>query len=97
MSVLGAPLLEIRPVIGRRDLDRFIGIKFLPGVLSQIEGQLTTTLKGLKNAEIITAFTGVQARTTNDPTIVEVEAFYQPVFPLLYIVITFNVRSNLGV
>lgn len=81
----------------RRDLDRFIGIKFLPGVLSQIEGQLTTTLKGLKNAEIITAFTGVQARTTNDPTIVEVEAFYQPVFPLLYIVITFNVRSNLGV
>jgi len=80
----------------RRDLDRFIGIKFLPGVLSQIEGQLTTTLKALKNAEIITAFTGVQARTTNDPTIVEVEAFYQPVFPLLYVVITFNVRSNLG-
>jgi len=80
----------------RRDLDRFIGIKFLPGVLSQIEGQLSTTMKALKNAEIITAFTGIQARTTNDPTIVEVEAFYQPVFPLLYIVITFNLRSNLG-
>ena len=80
----------------RRDLDRFIGIKFLPGVLSQIEGQLSTTMKGLKSAEIISAFTGIQARTTNDPTIVEVEAFYQPVFPLLYIVITFNLRSNLG-
>jgi hypothetical protein len=80
----------------RRDLDRFIGIKFLPGVLSQIEGQLSTTMKALKNAEIITAFTGIQARTTNDPTVVEVEAFYQPVFPLLYIVITFNLRSNLG-
>lgn len=80
----------------RRDLDRFIGIKFLPGVLSEIEGQLSTTLKALKNAEIITAFTGVQARTTADPTIVEIEAFYQPVFPLLYIVITFNLRSNLG-
>ena len=80
----------------RRDLDRFIGIKFLPGVLSQIEGQLSTTMKALKSAEIITAFTGIQARTTNDPTIVEVEAFYQPVFPLLYIVITFNLRSNLG-
>jgi hypothetical protein len=80
----------------RRDLDRFIGIKFLPGVLSEIEGQLSTTMKALKNAEIITAFTGIQARTTNDPTIVEVEAFYQPVFPLLYIVITFNLRSNLG-
>jgi hypothetical protein len=80
----------------RRDLDRFIGIKFLPGVLSEIEGQLSTTMKALKNAEIITAFTGIQARTTNDPTIVEVEAFYQPVFPLLYIVITFNLRSNLN-
>ena len=80
----------------RRDLDRFIGIKFLPGVLSQIEGQLSTTMKSLKNAEIITAYTGIQARTTNDPTVVEVEAFYQPVFPLLYIVITFNLRSNLS-
>jgi hypothetical protein len=80
----------------RRDLDRFIGIKFLPGVLSEIEGQLSTTMKALKNAEIIAAFTGIQARTTNDPTVVEVEAFYQPVFPLLYIVITFNLRSNLG-
>jgi hypothetical protein len=80
----------------RRDLDRFIGIKFLPGVLSDIEGQLATTMKALKNAEIIAAFTGIQARTTNDPTVVEVEAFYQPVFPLLYIVITFNLRSNLG-
>lgn len=80
----------------RRDLDRFIGVKFLPGVLAQIEGQLSTTLKALKNAEIIAAFTGIQARTTADPTIVEIEAFYQPVFPLLYIVITFNLRSNLG-
>jgi hypothetical protein len=80
----------------RRDLDRFIGIKFLPGVLSEIEGQLSTTMKSLKNAEIIAAYTGIQARTTNDPTTVEVEAFYQPVFPLLYIVITFNLRSNLS-
>jgi hypothetical protein len=79
----------------RRDLDRFIGIKFLPGVLSEIEGQLSMTLKSLKSSEIIAAYTGVQARTTNDPTVVEVEAFYQPVFPLLYIVITFNLRSNL--
>ena len=65
-------------------------------MLAQIEGQLSTTLKALKNAEIIAAFTGIQARTTADPTIVEIEAFYQPVFPLLYIVITFNLRSNLG-
>jgi hypothetical protein len=80
----------------RATLDRFIGIKFLPGVLQDIEGQLAFTLKQLKNAEIIAAYTGVQANTTNDPTTVEVEAFYQPVFPLLYIVVTFNLRSNLG-
>jgi hypothetical protein len=80
----------------RRDLDRFIGIKFLPGVLPEIEGQLTFTLKQLKNSEIIAAYTGVQARTTNDPTTVEVLGYYQPVFPLLYIIITFNLRSNLG-
>jgi hypothetical protein len=80
----------------RATLDRFIGIKFLPGVLQEIEGQLAFTLKALKNAEIIAAYTGVQAKTTNDPTTVEVEAFYQPVFPLLYIIVTFNLRSNLG-
>lgn len=80
----------------RNTLDRFIGIKFLPGVLQDIEGQLTFTLKQLKNAEIIAAYTGVQANTTNDPTTVEISAFYQPVFPLLYIIVTFNLRSNLG-
>jgi len=80
----------------RNTLDRFIGVKFLPGVLQEVEGQLTFTLKALKNAEIISAYTGVQASTTNDPTTIEVAAWYAPVFPLLYISVTFNLRSNLG-
>jgi magnesium-transporting ATPase (P-type) len=80
----------------RRDLDRFIGIKFLPGVLSAIEGQLSTTLKSLKSAEIIAAYTGIQARTTNDPTAVDVRACYMPVFPFLYILCTFGLRSSLN-
>jgi len=80
----------------RATLDRFIGIKFLPGILSQIEGQLSTTLGLLVKAEILTAFTGVKANVaSDDPTVAEVEAFYQPVFPLLYIVVTFNLRSTL--
>jgi len=80
----------------RVTLDRFIGIKFLPGVLSQIEGQLANTLKLLVDAEILTAYTGVTANTAeDDPTVAEVEAFYQPVFPLLYIIVTFNLRSTL--
>jgi len=79
----------------RVTLDRFIGVKFLPGILNQIEGRLTFMLKGLIAAEIIAAFTGVQAQTTSDPTVVAVEAWYQPVFPLLYIIVTFNLRSVL--
>lgn len=80
----------------RTTLDRFIGIKFLAGVTSQIEGQLSKTLKQLVDAQIIAAFTGVSAQVSpDDPTVAEVEAFYQPVFPLLYIVVTFNLRSSL--
>jgi len=80
----------------RRDLDRFIGIKFLPGILSQIEGQLSSTLKSYKNAEIISAFQGVSANTTADPTYLEVMAAYSPVFPLLQILVTFNLRTKLN-
>lgn len=80
----------------RRDLDRFIGIKFLPGVLPEIEGQQAFTLKQLKNSQIIAAYTGIQAKTGDDPTLVEITSYYQPVFPLLYILATFNLRSNLG-
>jgi len=79
----------------RVTLDRFIGVKFLPTILQQIEGRMTFMFKGLSSAEIITTFTGIRATTTADPTVVEVEAFYQPVFPLLYIVVTFNLRSTL--
>ncbi len=80
----------------RATLDRFIGQKFLNGLTSQIEGQLSATLKGLVKAQIIAAFTGVSANVSpDDPTVAEVEAYYQPVFPLLYIVVTFNLRSSL--
>lgn len=80
----------------RATLDRFIGIKFLPGILSQIEGQLSTTLRLLVSAEILTTYTGVKANVAaDDPTVAEIEAYYQPVFPLLYIVVSFNLRSTL--
>jgi hypothetical protein len=80
----------------RATLERFIGLKFLSGITSQIETQLSLTLKGLVALQIIAAYTGVSANTSaEDPTVAEVEAFFQPVFPLLYIVITFNLRSSL--
>jgi hypothetical protein len=80
----------------RATLDRFIGTKFLPGVTSTIESQLSTTLKQLVEANIIAAYTGVAAEVDDeDPTVANVEAYYQPIFPLLYIVVTFNLRSSL--
>lgn len=80
----------------RATLDKFIGIKFLSNVTTTIEGQLSKTLKQLVAAQIINTFTGVTANVSpDDPTAAEVEAYYQPVFPLLYIVVTFNLRSSL--
>jgi len=77
-------------------LEAFIGIKFLPGILSQIEGRLSTVLGALVKKCIIAAYTGIQAKTSpSDPTVCDVEAFYQPIFPLLYIVVTFHMRSSL--
>ena len=80
----------------RKTLDRFIGTKFLPGVLSQIEGQLSNTLKLLTEAQIIVAFTGIKANVDSlDSTAAEVQAYYSPVFPLLYIVASFSMRSSI--
>lgn len=80
----------------RSTLDRFVGIKFLPGITSQIEAQVNNTLKGLVQSQIIATYTGVSANVSaDDPTAVEVEAYYQPVFPLLYIIVTYNLRSSL--
>jgi hypothetical protein len=79
----------------RAVLDRFIGIKYLPGILTEIEGTLGAMLSDMVRQQILTAFTGVRANVTADPTTAEVEAFYQPVFPLLYLILTFHLRSQL--
>lgn len=80
----------------RNSLDKYIGTKFLPGVTGQIEGTLSSVLQKLQASQIIAGFTGVSAKVSDDdPTVAEIEAYYQPVFPLLYIIVTFNVRSSL--
>ena len=80
----------------RTTLDRFSGIKYLASVTGDIEGQLSKTLKALVDAQIISAFTGVNAQTSpDDATTAEIEAAYAPVFPLLYLVVSFNLRSSL--
>jgi len=82
-------------LVMRSTLSQFIGIKFLGGVLGDIERAVKTTMKSLIAAEIITSYTAVKATPdAADPTAVQVELAYVPVFPLNYIVVTFNLRSR---
>jgi hypothetical protein len=79
----------------RNVLQSYIGQKFLIEKLGQIEKTLSSYLASLKQAQIIADYSGVKAtQDPNDPTIVRVVAFYSPVLPLLWIVITFNLRSS---
>jgi len=92
-----APIVDTVQQQTRATLDRFVGTKFLPGILSQIEGQLSNTLKKLVDAQILSAYTGISAQISpDDPTVAEIEAYIAPVFPLLYLVVTFNLRSSLS-
>lgn len=75
-------------------LDPFIGIKYLPGVAGQVEGRLSNYLKGKVHASILTAYRGVKA-IPSGVTSLAVSATYAPVFPLLYIDLTYSLRSTL--
>ena len=80
----------------RFTLDRFVGTKFLAGRTQEVNLTMTSLFKQLVTAEIVAAFTGISSSVDpNDPTVLRFEAYYQPVFPLLYIVLTFNVRAQL--
>jgi len=80
----------------RRNLDQFIGVKFLPRVLRSIEDTMRAAFQQLQAAEIIVKFTGVSAvQDANDPAIARVEGYYSPVFPLEWIVVTLNLRTKL--
>lgn len=82
--------------LARTALDSFVGVKFLPSITSQIEGKLAMVLKELVRKDIIAGYTGITANVNpDDPTVAEVQAAYQPVFPLLYLVVTFNLRASL--
>ncbi len=80
----------------RSILQPYIGTKNLLSRKAEVEKTLKSYLSSLKTAEIITAYTGVKAeQDPNDPTIINVVAYYSPVFPVLWIVITYNLRTNI--
>jgi len=78
----------------RRILTPFIGQKNLARNIPQIEGSLNSYFKNLKQNEIIVNFKPAKARISDaDPSTVEVEGYYSPVFPLNWVVVTLNLRS----
>ena len=80
----------------RNVLESFAGIKFLSNILNQVEGRLAKTMGNLVKAQVISAYTGIKATVSpTDPTLAAVEAWYSPVFPLLYLLITFHLRSSI--
>jgi hypothetical protein len=80
----------------RQVLDTYVGTKFLASRTNEVEVSMTALLKQLVQAEIIGAFTGIAAEIDpDDPTILRLEAFYQPIFPLLYLVLSFSLRARI--
>lgn len=82
----------------RSVLDPFVGTKFLPQSLGQIEGRLSVMFKQAVAEQIITSFTGISVLTDpEDPTALLVSAYYVPVFPLLYLQISLRVSAQSSV
>jgi len=80
----------------RSTLDSYIGTKFLASRTNEVEVSLTSMFKTLIQQEIVAAFTGISAEVDAvDATTMNVSGYYQPIFPLLYIVVTYNLRARL--
>lgn len=80
----------------RSILQPYIGLKYLPSRNKEVEDTLGSYLKSLKNAQIIVAYTGVKAaQSTDDPEAMNVVAYYSPVLPLHWILVTYNLRTTI--
>lgn len=80
----------------RTALQQYIGVKNLPKMQTQIRDTVGSYFKQLKQNEIIVDFTGIRvSQNTSDPSTVDVEAYYSPVFPLNWIMVTLNLRQSL--
>jgi hypothetical protein len=80
----------------RAILDSFIGTKFLASRTNEVVVSMTGLFRSLVQAEIVGAFTGMTAEIDpDDPTILRFEMYYSPIFPLLYILMTFNLRARI--
>jgi hypothetical protein len=75
--------------------ERYVGTKFVPNTITQIEGRVNALFKQLVRDQIISTYTGLTVvNDPNDPTGLLVDVFYKPVYPLLYIQFTFTVQGS---
>lgn len=81
----------------RRVLDRYIGTKFLPTILPEVEGTLAEMAKRAQREQIIVDFRSIRAvSSADDPTKLEGYMVYSPVVGLKEIVLRFNMRARLN-
>ena len=75
----------------RRNLQKYIGNKNLPRLIPQVRNTVAVYLKGLRDAEIIADYKGINVEVNEqDPSTLDVELFYSPIVPLNWIVVTLN-------
>lgn len=80
----------------RRTCDPFIGLKMLSGLTSKVEKALNSFFGSLVELDLISEYQGVKATVDeSDPTIINVEVYYKPVFGLNWIVVTHYLRRSL--
>ena len=80
----------------RAILDSFVGTKFLASRTNEVVVSMTGLFRSLVQAEIVGAFTGMTANIDqDDPTILRFEMYYSPIFPLLYLILVFNLRARI--
>lgn len=92
-------IIEIKHDIqkGARNVtDPFVGIKGLPNVPGSVQKAMNAFFVAKKAAQIVYDFKGVKAAyDAADPTVINVEAYYKPIFGVNWIIITFNISTTL--
>lgn len=80
----------------RYTLDSFVGVKFLGSKANDVRVAVIGMFRGLVQAEIVGAWAGVSAVPDPlDVTTLDVEAYYSPIFPLLYLLVQYNLRTKI--
>jgi hypothetical protein len=74
-------------------LNKYVGVKYLDNLPSDVAGSATGALRNLKDQVIIKGYKpAVATPDANDPTLIRCDYYYAPILPNLYILATQYVR-----